>query len=517
MKRTISLLIVMLMMVSQLVCPVLAEESFTPEVKVVSGYWDNRKLYTFAQFAQEDPTDLDTALLVSNAMIQKKHPETIQDAGMSIHYMLLVDASTSMESYRYKIKNLARELMNAQQNISVSVACFGSEVSVLASKLTQWNEVQNALNSISYQREISNIAGSVAAALEILGEAGYPADGEMTNLVVLTDGETWYSKDAQTEAEQELQANEAAKRMRAAYPEIVLHTFSFGVWNTEAEEILQDHRGLNGAVKNAAKLGQELAAYAESVYAIAFDLSGYDEDVIIPEEMVLSVGRSQSSYGRVRNVGSAPETVQPTDPTEETPVIDVPPTTAPVENPATEAGSAETTIPADSEVPAGTTAPSVPDSTEGSEPEKIADVDGSEYDCQEDPKPSKFSVWYFVATGGVLLLGVVLLVLWKGRIPKGAIRMRIDLIAGSNVRLKNMYYLDKELLIGSGKQCDIVLSGVAQDSVNARIFKQNQILYVEDIGLSTGILLNGMQIFSSNRLRSGDEITIGTVTLRVLF
>lgn len=91
--------------------------------------------------------------------------------------------------------------------------------------------------------------------------------------------------------------------------------------------------------------------------------------------------------------------------------------------------------------------------------------------------------------------------------------MRIELVAGGNVRLRNVYFLDREILIGPGKNCSIIIPGNA----NARIFKQNQIIYVEDMGLADGILLNGMRIFSSNRLRSGDEITIGTVTLRVLF
>lgn len=514
MKRRIISLIAMVLLLSQLACPALAEDALVPEVKICSSYWEDGVLHTFAQFSQEDPTSLETTLLVSNAMMQQVHPETLQDAGASIHYMLLIDASSSMASFRTRITYLARELMKTQQNVHISVAQFGSGVSLVAADLTQWEEVRAALNSISYNKEVSNITGCAAEALEMLGKEGYADGGEMTNLVVITDGEAWYSDDTQTEQQMELQANTYAKRMIAAYPEIVIHTFSFGQWNTEAQEILQDHRGLHGAGSNAATVGQELAEYADSMYSVTFNLSGYGNDEMIPDEMMLSVGRSLVSYGPVRNTGLAPTVELPpaqTDATEEVPADTTEPPTNPVVEPTTEATSGEG---AETTATEASTEASSPDNTETSETEETT---GTDEDSQDDPKPKKFSVWYVAAAAGCLVLVLLALLLWKKRVPKGAIRMRIELVAGGNVRLRNVYYLDREILIGSGKTCDIIIPDGTKDSANARLFKQNQVIYVEDIGLSDGILLNGMRIFSSNRLRSGDEITIGAVTLRVLF
>lgn len=520
MKRRIISLIVMLLLLSQLVCPALAEDTLVPEVKICSSYWEDGVLYTFAQFSQEDPTSVETTLLVSNTMMQQVHPETLTDAGAAIHYMLLIDASSSMALYRNRIVYLARELMKTQQNVYVSVAQFGSGVSLIAADLTQWDEVRAALNSISYNKDVSNITGCAAEAIELLGKEGYTDGVQMTNLVVITDGEAWYSDDAETEAELELQANALAKRMIAAYPEIVIHTFSFGQWNAEAQEILKDARGLHGSGSNAAAVGQELAEYADSMYAVTFDVPGYGDEERIPDEMMLSVGRSLVSYGSVRNTGLAPMVEQPpiqTDATEEAPADTTEPPTDPETEPTTEATSgedAETTAPTGTDAPEDTTEPSGPDSTEPSETGETTGEDGN---AQDEPKPKGVSVWYIVAAAGCLVLAILGLLLWKKRVPKGAIRMRIELAAGGNVRLRNMYYLDREILIGSGKQCDIVIPGGARDGVNARLFKQNQIIYLEDMGMSGDILLNGMQIFSSNRLRSGDEITIGAVTLRVLF
>ena len=95
--------------------------------------------------------------------------------------------------------------------------------------------------------------------------------------------------------------------------------------------------------------------------------------------------------------------------------------------------------------------------------------------------------------------------------------MRVEILSGKAVRKKDIYLLTNELLIGTGKQCDIVIRDVNAASVNTRIFKQGQMIYIEDMGSPQGTVLNGMRIFSSNRLRSEDEISIGSTVFRFLF
>jgi hypothetical protein len=87
----------------------------------------------------------------------------------------------------------------------------------------------------------------------------------------------------------------------------------------------------------------------------------------------------------------------------------------------------------------------------------------------------------------------------------------------ASVKLKKDYYLTTQLLIGTDKRCDVVIEDPGAGSVNTRIFKQGQMIYIEDMDSPGGTLLGGMRLYSSNRLRSGDDITIGTVTLRILF
>ena len=95
--------------------------------------------------------------------------------------------------------------------------------------------------------------------------------------------------------------------------------------------------------------------------------------------------------------------------------------------------------------------------------------------------------------------------------------MRIEVLNNDSIRTKKLYHLSREIVIGSGKRSDIVIPGDASVSTDVRIIKRGQLIYVEDFGSTDDTLLNGMRIFTSNRLRSGDEITVGNVTLRVLF
>ena len=87
----------------------------------------------------------------------------------------------------------------------------------------------------------------------------------------------------------------------------------------------------------------------------------------------------------------------------------------------------------------------------------------------------------------------------------------------SKGKLFRIFYLRDQLLIGTGKQCNVVIRDSAAAPVNTRIFTQDQMVYIEDMGSPLGTALNGMRLFTPNRLRSEDEITVGNTVLRVLF
>lgn len=516
MKQKIISLIMVFGVLLQFLMPVSAAE--TQSEKICSAYWDQGTLYTFMQFDEEEAESLKCRLVVNGAQAGEAYPKTVKDADATIHFMFLIDTSNSMRNNQLRVRTLVQELMKTEQEITVSLAQFGSRIEILGSRMSEWDEVKKAFGSLSFSDEGSDISGSAAAMLEKLGSEGYSEEGEMTNLVVITDGEPWYSEIAKKEREMRKEANETLTRMRAAYPEIVLHTYSFKKWDADTEEALADERGLHQVKTYVKDMGAELGEYAASVYALEFHLKGYDDYPMIPDEMTLNVlGKSLHtySYGTVRNVGTAPIV---SDPPEQTKPTEEP--TAPATEPPTEpTGVAETDptegteplVPGATGDPEDNAPPSEPDSTEptGSAETTVPGGDG--------PIGKKFPIGY-VALGVLLLFGGILFWLFrKNHVPRDAIRMKIELVAGENVRLKNVYYLDREILIGSGRSCDIRIPDRGQEGASARLFKQNQIVYVEELGASGCVLLNGMRIFSSNRLRSGDEITVGPVILRILF
>lgn len=506
----------LLMGLTQILCPALAVEPHAPTVKVCSGYWDDGTLYAFTQFADEDLESQKASLLVNNAMIDESSPQSLAEAGATIHYMLLIDTSSSMSNYRYRISYLARAIFDSKQNVKVSVARFGTEFSIVSSDMTEWKEVSDVLNSLNYNSDGSDITGSVAMALESLGRDGYSAEGEMTNLVVITDGDPWYSDDPEEDQMLASQANEAAIRMMESYPEIVIHTYSFGEWDENPYSILSDSRGLHETDISALEMGAGLAAYADSMYLLKFRLPGYGDQAIITDEILVSIGRRFISLGAVRNIGSEPE--PNTDPEVTEPTTEC--TEAPTDGDP-EIGNEEETIPDEPTESVETSIPAETETTEGiaetTQPVETTEEEDSDDEQQGEKKRPQLCVLLVIGGVSSVLLFALILVLRKNAVRKKSVRMKIQLIAGRNVRLRNEYYLERELLIGSERNCDVQIPAFSASAVNARIFRQNQILYVEDIGMTEDVLLNGMRIFSSNRLRSGDEITIGNVTIRVLF
>lgn len=93
----------------------------------------------------------------------------------------------------------------------------------------------------------------------------------------------------------------------------------------------------------------------------------------------------------------------------------------------------------------------------------------------------------------------------------------MELLGGICATPQREFRMQSELLIGSDKRCDIVLPEAGIAPQNTRIFVQDQMLYIEDLNTESSTLLSGMKIHAPNRLRSGDEITVGNVHMRFRF
>ena len=541
-RKIISLMLALVLLVA-LSVPALAQDNVSVSATVRSAYWTEGMLYAFADFPQADaPEELEVSLMRNFQVVSGTKPVLMKNSAARSRYLFLVDNSVSMGQYRDQMFAVVREFMNGSaDNVSFSVALFDRSFQMAGTSLKDWSSVRAAMWKSTNNVEETDICGAVAWALEELAKDPGAA-GDLTGIVLLTDGHSMFTGAQAAEKKKEAAQNAAA--MLSAYPEITLHTVCFDSWDTDVKAALSSARGMDlhaGSKKAATEAGEELAAYLDRLCCMSYRLGGYDDAAVITDDLTLCVGINLSSIGSGRNVAMAPAIVPVDIPEEpETPADGTEPTeaTEPTEGETVPGDETEPTegetVPDDGTEPTeegtepteGTEEPLVPAPGDGSgtgsegETEAVdAVTEETGAPCEESEDSQGMAGWLIaVIVAGVLVaLAVVFLVVKKCSAPKDSVRMRIDVLSGNVVKLKKDYYLTTQLLIGTDKRCDVVIEDPGAGSVNTRIFKQGQMIYIEDMDSPGGTLLGGMRLYSSNRLRSGDDITIGTVTLRILF
>lgn len=71
-------------------------------------------------------------------------------------------------------------------------------------------------------------------------------------------------------------------------------------------------------------------------------------------------------------------------------------------------------------------------------------------------------------------------------------------------------------VIGRGEECDLVLNDRAISRQHARITRQGDVFFVEDLGSKNGTWLNGEPLSAAERLRDGDRIQLA-MTVRIVY
>lgn len=97
------------------------------------------------------------------------------------------------------------------------------------------------------------------------------------------------------------------------------------------------------------------------------------------------------------------------------------------------------------------------------------------------------------------------------------IAMKFEVLYGDCKHKEMRLSLEDTLTIGSDAGCDIVFQNPDVSPVNSRIVLRNGMIYIEDMDSVLGTAIGGMRIQGSNRLRSGDLVSIGEVEFTVKF
>lgn len=127
--------------------------------------------------------------------------------------------------------------------------------------------------------------------------------------------------------------------------------------------------------------------------------------------------------------------------------------------------------------------------------------------------------------GKLLLLALLYLFLFAavragiGRVavagPAGTKALALKVVEGPRELRGTKVTLTGPVVIGRSPDADIVIADDFISSRHARIIPQGDKVVLEDLNSTNGTVLNGALLGSPAALGAGDEITLGTVRLKV--
>ena len=518
-----------------------AETSAAASVSVVSAYLLDNNMYCFVN-PKDEETDLSeyTASVLLNGAMYRQAPEQIEKRDEVVSYMLLIDASTSMQAYTWQMNSFATSLLQKEEKTTkISIATFGEKFEVAAENISDSNILRSALGKISFAHQTSDISGGVTDAIRYLS-SHEREPGELVNLVVMTDGEAYiegvgYTGDGIAEAA------ETAKEAIASSPEVVVHAIGFKSWEPNTHDAISSGSGLDLRVvtgDGASRAASLISGFSDGATMLEFPVSDRLYDRRLTAQLSLSHQDSEMpEFIPISNVKNFDITGFATEETE-------PETSKPAETEpgGTNPGDTEPGDEAPGETPPAETLPEAPASESG----KPSKADGELPDDAETPEDGETAEDEETATGrfGILkwiIIAVVVVVVVVAAIligvgigsnrskkavpmaqapvpaamPRGPM-IGFEMLSG-NPNAGRAYALTDELIIGSDSSCGAVLADASVTARNTRIFLMNGMVYIEDLNSVSNTAIGGMKIFAPNQLRDGDEVTIGRVRFRVRF
>lgn len=503
--------------------------------EVLTSYRTGNKIFSFIHFDGQVPDGSNLTLSVSEDRRQTGESLRSVWTQSPAEITLLVDVSVPMEQHKDNLLLFAKNLMSkGPKDLTVSVVTV-KDAKEVASGLRDWESLESALNALAYEGWTSDLCGSVVKVLDRIGEENHE-NGAMLNLVVFSRSEgSYYTDDETKNLGKWSSAADAASKAIQKHPETIVHSVCVDNLNTKELQALEKGKGCQTkAVSSvsAANAAMEIVNYINDTWTAKF--AGYDVEQLPLDNLSIRYQTVENGSFMMHNlpVGVVADlkpaaqipAEQPGTPTEET--------TAPAVESTTPAEEVPAENPSEGTDPEGeTTGPeetTVPEGSEGENPDNdpSEETPDAENTGETDPNagvPDKkgkgtLLLWIGIALGAVIILGIVIaIVLSAKRRKSAAVVMRAVVEFGTVHNLRERYYLEKSLTIGSGRGCDIVIPGASVSPKNTRIYLNNNIVYVEDLNSERGTLIGGMRIYSPNRLRSGDVITVGNTSIRFLF
>ncbi len=440
-------------------------------------------------------------------------PVRASESGLPVTYLLLVDRSGSMKSMDGWVTRFITALEDTDgASARFLLATFGDEFSLEWDGRTQEGSAAEAADKIAYTAQKTDLSQGILDAADYLNGC-QREPGELLNLVVITDGIPDKSEGSPELAE--------VARQLAEDSSILVHTFGLRTNESGSQEALEALETLGqgahlvcGERRSAKSMGEEMAGFVNDLCVVSFAWSEQNSggmDLLLSwadgGEQTLPVDMTKVPLLLTGPEEDAPENTDPVVP--EPP--EVPDGSGAADEPD---GSGQAAAPEEPDGSGQTTDPENPDaSSQAADPENPDNP---------DVEKTGWVIWAIAGAAGLALLVLILVLVLRRRKkstaepPKGGIFMRLEVISGTYAGSDELYLVN-ELIVGRGGRCDIPWKDKAVDSRNSRIFLRDNMVCIEDLGSQQGTALGGMRLHSPNRLRSGDEISIGPVRFRLKF
>ena len=471
-----------------------------------AGYIQDGKAYVYLQLEPNQLANIQLQLKVNETVIEQQSSGFIKEGDKPVHYLLLVDSSSTVRSYKEQLSLFACGVL--EQTIAgggaaeMTVAGLGDSFRILTENCTDPETLRTSLNELSYSDSNTDLYTGIQDALSYIQSKPH-SSGELYQLILVTDGRQ--DKNGQLGLTQEqLEELEASFVKRQ---DIVFHTYGVSdEWDNQ--ELRQAELGRGCHLSLAENLpdtaAQTIAGFTNELYQGVFKLEA---------EMVPALGESLKIQVLF---------------------ADQPGGTSVVEIPSLDASADDTVTPEGETVTEGDDATNegeevIPengqDAAETNPDDAVVDEAETSASAADNSKMG-IGIWLLIPVAVIAALGGWLLRRQMESVkrsrenkvlpPPGAVCIRINVERGRCLTRERSLYLVHELIIGRSNECDLVFDEPELADRNSRILMRDNEIYLEDLGSSKGTSIGGMRIYAPNRLRSGDVISIGTaVQIRV--
>lgn len=528
----------------QTLFPALAWNGEKPEI--ASVFCQKDTIYTVFDMGTETFDHVFVKQPGSGSYEQELQPLAGTDAW--IHCFFLVDHSGSVKQYQEQIRLFTAAVMDACQaessHVLFTLATLGDSFQLTqAQNTTDASKVMDELEQLPFSDQTTDLYQGISQALDYLEERNHTGrmKGEFLHLIVITDGEA--DRQSETPAPKEVRErisdrNDILVHMAGLSSPLGLCSHEYTAMDkleTAAESIAWNFRCLA-----AAKFALEQEIPPDTILPdieVYFNFTEKSRRLPNPPHLLLQniqvlnwaepqpeASESMSSIEETGKEETTQENIQET-----------------VSEPA-----AETTADSAAESTQDGTASAESESTWDDSTQSAGNAEDTDIISTDitDTSPDRVRpvVWilgalFGGAAMGAAAVGILLFQIRKRekRIAKDSensgirktfadtadskdtIYMKLQVLSGHCFTPDREFYLKQELLIGTDASCDVVWEGADVSAKNSRIFRENGLIWIEDLDSKQGTILGGMRLHAPNRLRSGDVISIGHVEFRFLF